>query len=131
MREIMRRDVLWNEVLPLVVFLAVVLLIFGIALGNDEDLPEMNMAVAWTMRFIGALMAILAAFGLFWRVVQGEGLERQFGFVMLLLAGLLLVDVHWSLAIALGAIGVGLIVRAIMLRDYSAASGTATDYPRT
>jgi hypothetical protein len=53
----------------------------------------------------------------------------QFGYVLALLAGLLLLSVHWSLAIALAAIGVALIVRGIIVRSSSATAppGTATD----
>jgi hypothetical protein len=49
----------------------------------------------------------------------------QFGFVLALLAGLLLVNVHWSLAIALGIIGVALIVREVWLRYFPGASASA------
>jgi hypothetical protein len=128
MREIMRREVLMGEVLPLVVFAVVVLLVFMIVLANSQDIDEATAALLWTLRAVGALIAVVAAFGLFWRVINGESLERQFGFVMVLLAGLLLIDVHWSLAIVLGAIGVALIVRAIILREYTSAPGATTGF---
>jgi hypothetical protein len=45
-------------------------------------------------------------------------LDLQFSYVLALLAGLLLIDVHWSLAIALGLIGVALILREIWSGGY-------------
>jgi hypothetical protein len=115
MRDIFRPEALWREVIPLGVFALAVLLIFLMAFFNTQDLPGAEAAVVWTMRAIGALLAVLATFGLFWRALNGDPLDLQFGFVLALLAGLLLVNVHWSLAIALGGIGIGLILREIWL----------------
>jgi hypothetical protein len=114
MREIIRPETLWRDVIPLAVFALIVLVVFLIAMMNStEDLNDADIAIAWTMRLIGALISVVAVFGLFWRALNGEPLDLQFGFVLALLAGLLLIDVHWSLAIALGAIGVALIVREL------------------
>lgn len=120
MREIVRPEVLWREVIPLAVVAGIVALVFIIALINADDLREATDAVGWTMQLVGALIAIIAASGLFWRALNGDPLELQFGFVLALLAGLLLVNVHWSLPIALAVIGVGLIVRQVMRPDYAA-----------
>jgi hypothetical protein len=131
MREIIRPEVLWREVIPLAVAAVIVVIVFLIALASldtADDRMEAEAAVEWTMDVVGALIAIVAAFGLFWRALNGAPLELQFGYVLALLAGLMLVGTDWSLAIALAAIGVALIVRGIMLRSYPAA-GAATDYP--
>src|SRR5437016_4615993 len=109
MRNIFRDDALQREVIPLAIFALVVLVIFLIALFNDRDLAGAEMAVTLTMRAIGGLIAVVATFGLFWRALNGDPLELQFGFVLALLGGLLLASVHWSLAIALGLIGLALI----------------------
>src|SRR5438045_2396475 len=113
MRNIFKDDDLQREVIPLAIFALVVLVIFLIALFNNGNLPGAEMAVSWTMRAIGGLIAVVATFGLFWRALNGDPLELQFGFVLALLGGLLLVNVHWSLAIALALIGLALIVREI------------------
>jgi membrane protease YdiL (CAAX protease family) len=113
MRDIFRPEALWREVIPIGIFALIVLFIFLIAFFNTEDLAGAQGALLWTMNAVGALLAVLATFGLFWRALQGDPLELQFGFVLALLAGLLLVNVHWSLAIALGVIGVSLIAREI------------------
>jgi hypothetical protein len=129
MREIIRPETLWREVIPIGSFLLVVLIIFLIALFADrEDIADASSAVQWTMGFVGAIVSIVATFGLFWRALNGDPLEAQFGFVLSLLAGLLLVGVHWSLAIALGVIGVALIAREIWGRRLGGASTSAPAY---
>jgi hypothetical protein len=137
MREIIRPELLWREVIPLAVAAGVVLLVFLIALGTIDTADDMNeaaYAVDWTRQVMGALIAIVAAFGLFWRALNGEPLELQFGYVLALLAGLLLLSPHWSLAIALAAIGVALVIRSIWGRYYPVARAdvdhpTAVDRP--
>jgi hypothetical protein len=114
MREIIRPETLWREVIPIGAFAVLVLILLVIAAtNNNEDLNDGSIAISWTMHVVGAVIALLAAFGLFWRALNGEPLELQFGFVLALLAGLLLIDVHWSLAIALAVIGVALIAREL------------------
>jgi hypothetical protein len=129
MREIIRQDVLWREVVPLAAFTLIVAVVFMIAIMNSgEDLADADYAMTWTVRFVGALVAVVATFGLFWRAMNGAPLELQFGFVLALLAGLLLVGIHWSLAIALGVIGVALILREVYTRFYPGPRRTE-DYP--
>jgi hypothetical protein len=134
MREIIRPELLWREVIPLAVAAGVVALVFLIALGTidtPDDINDAGYAVDWTRHVFGGLIAVVAAFGMFWRALNGEPLELQFGYVLALLAGLLLISVHWSLALALAAIGVALIVRGIIVRSpaTTASTGTAVDRP--
>jgi cytochrome b561 len=134
MREIIRPELLWREVIPLAVAAGVVALVFLIALPSidtDADRIEAEAAVEWTRDVIGTLIAAVATFGMFWRALNGEPLELQFGYVLALLAGLLLISIHWSLALALAAIGVALIVRGILVRApaATAATGSAVDRP--
>jgi hypothetical protein len=132
MREIIRPETLWRDVIPLAVFAGIVALVFLIAIFNStEDLTDADFAVSWTMRFLGALVAIVATFGLFWRALNGEPLDLQFGFVLALLAGLLLMGVHWSLAIALGIIGVALILREIWSGYFGGRRTTDAAYTNT
>ena len=129
MREIFRPETLWREVIPIGIFAVAVLIIFLLAFFNTEDLPGAQDALVWTMNAVGALLAVLATFGLFWRALHGDPLDLQFGFVLALLAGLLLVNVHWSLAIALGIIGVSLIVREIWLGRSGRGNSPPPDRP--
>jgi hypothetical protein len=129
MRDIFRPETLWREVIPIGVFALIVLIIFLIAFFNPEDLGGAQVALFWTMNAVGALLAVLATFGLFWRALQGDPLDLQFGFVLALLAGLLLVNVHWSLAIALGVIGVSLIAREIWVGRPGSRYSPSSDRP--
>ena len=129
MREIFRPETLWREVIPIGIFALVVFIIFLLAFFNTEDLPGAQGALVWTMNAVGALLAVLATFGLFWRALHGDPLDLQFGFVLALLAGLLLVNVHWSLAIALGIIGVSLIVREIWFGRSGRGNSPPPDRP--
>src|SRR5690242_10241266 len=125
MREIVRPETLYREVIPIAVFTLVVAIIFIIALlTTRENLADASAAVQWTMAFVGAVVSIIATFGLFWRALNGAPLDMQFGFVLALLAGLLLVGVHWSLAIAMGIIGVALIVRELWSRRWGDTAGS-------
>jgi hypothetical protein len=129
MREIIRQDVLWREVIPLATFAVIVAIVFMLAIfSGAEDLADADYAMSWTVRLVGALVAVVATFGLFWRAMNGAPLELQFGFVLALLAGLLLLGIHWSLAIALGVIGVALIVREVYSRYYVGTRRTDGDY---
>ena len=134
MREIIRPELLWRVVIPLAVAAGVVALVFLIALpalNTADGRADAERAVEWTREVMGTLIAVVAAFGMFWRALNGEPLELQFGYVLALLAGLLLINAHWSLALALAAIGVALIVRGIIVRSPAApvAAGTAVDRP--
>ena len=133
MREIIRPELLWREVIPLAVAAGVVALVFLIALPMidvDDDRVDAEAAVEWTREIMGTLIAAVAAFGMFWRALNGEPLELQFGYVLALLAGLLLVSIHWSLALALAAIGVALIVRGIIVRPPVAPATSASTVDR-
>jgi hypothetical protein len=134
MREIIRPELLWREVIPLAVAAGVVALVFLIAfpvIDIPDDRDDAQAAVEWTREVMGTLIAVVAAFGMFWRALNGEPLEMQFGYVLALLAGLLLVNTNWALALALAAIGVALIVRGIIVRSPAApaATGAAVDRP--
>lgn len=132
MREIIRPETVWRDLVPIAVFAGVALVLFLIAMmSSTEDLGETEVAIFWTMRLIGAVIAVIAAFGLFWRAMNGEPLDLQFGYVLALLAGLLLINVHWSLAIALGLIGVALIVREIWTGKYGRSRAADVEYGST
>lgn len=98
-----------------VLFLVLVLVVFAIVRSNSSDRPgEMianEAALNWTQRAVGVLIAAIAAFALLLRAVASETLDRQFGFVLPLLGGMLLVTSHWSIALAFGAIGMSLLAK--------------------
>ena len=114
---------------PFVVF-AIFVVIVSIVAINIGDLPKAQTALQWTMGVIGGLFAILSTFGLFFRAVKGEPLERQFAFVLTLLAGLLLVEIHWALAVVLwGASGFVDSPASYFLVACSASKSAGETYP--
>jgi hypothetical protein len=101
------------------IFVVVVLAVFVFVRvnGDDSDSSVRNeAALTWTLHAIGSLMAATAAFALLLRALASETLERQFELVPPLLAGVLLLSTHWSVALALAAVGVALIVKQILGR---------------
>jgi len=121
----------------LIFVVIVVIVLFAVVRANSDrptSIVENEAALNWTLRAVGALMAATAAFALLLRGLASETLERQFGLVMPLLGGMLLYSTHWSLALALGAVGVALIARKSMGRQpseaTSAEAAAAADRPR-
>lgn len=95
-------------------FFIVLLVVFAVVRGNAQDprnLVENEAALNWTLRAVGSLVAAVAAFALLLRGMASESLERQFGLALPLLGGMFLVNAHWAIALALGAVGVALISR--------------------
>ena len=110
------------------VFAVLAVLVFGIVRSNSDPGSVLGneTALNWTLRALGSLLAVTSAFAILVRGLASESLERQFGFVLPLLAGMLLVNNHWSLALSLGAVGVALIVKEIAARRQE---GQAADAP--
>jgi hypothetical protein len=78
---------------------------------DPKEVLSIELALTWTVRMLGGLIAAIAAFALLMRGLGGETLERQYGFAMPLLAGLALMWQHWMPVAALGLLGVALILR--------------------
>lgn len=77
---------------PVVIFLAVVVVIFAIVRASSDrhdTLVANEAALNWTLRAAGGLMAAVAAFVLLWRSLASESLERQLGLVLPLLGACL------------------------------------------
>ena len=81
----------------------------------------------WTTRAIGVFVATVASLGVLTLAIQGAPLERIAQLIPAILAGMLLIEIHWVLAIPLAAIAVVYAVRDITLpfahtRDDSASA---------
>src|SRR4051812_41347639 len=101
----------------LFVVAAVFLFFVAFHLGESpKNLAQTEFALTCTMRILGGLIAAVAAFGMLLRSLASETLERQLGFALPLLGGILLTGPHWSAALALGAVGVGLVAKAAVAR---------------
>ncbi len=63
-------------------------------------------ALQWTIRAVGALVAISAAIGMLGVAAAREPFERQLDLALPLVGGLLLISPNWGLALAFAAIAV-------------------------
>jgi len=89
-----------------------ILVWIGMESSPAQRAPEaMEFALHWTMRFFGAVTAVVAAVGLLFVAGSKGSLERQLDLVLPLLGGLLLLNANWGLALAVGAITVAWLVR--------------------
>jgi len=78
---------------------------------NEEDMLRLQLYLQEVARVIGLFIAAAAGLTLLLKAIGGANLEQLSPFVFPLFAGLLLVNVDWTLAIPLGLIAFGFVVR--------------------
>jgi hypothetical protein len=99
-------------------FLILVLLFFGLSLliGRVSVGPrwpervDVSYAVSLTLMSLGGLIAAVSLFALLQRGLGGQSLDQSLPLLMALLGGLLLYQLNWGVALALGMIGTAAIV---------------------
>ncbi|MGD0615032.1 MAG: hypothetical protein ABSA69_06275 [Verrucomicrobiota bacterium] len=100
-------------------FLILLAVFFGFTLwlgrisSATERWPErvdVSFAVSMTMLAAGGLIAAVSLFALLQRGLGGQSLDRTLPLILALLGGLLLYQVNWGVALALGMIGTATIV---------------------
>ncbi len=109
---------------PDIAVIIVVLIAFAIGLltaigyittlHGPNYMVEAEFSLAWITRAIGVFIATVASLGLLLKSLGGESLDRLVSLTLPLLAGLLLNQAHWPIAIALGVIAVAVVVREII-----------------
>ena len=88
-------------------FLITFCVMMWIAVNCDPRMPgvqSMSVAFDWTLRLIGGMVASAAAVGMIFVAAQHGSFQRQVVLAPPLLGGLLLMNAHWALAVALGVI---------------------------
>lgn len=104
------RTILGTVIAFLIVFMILVLI--GMESTPRQHAPEaMEFALQWTLRLFGAITAAASAVGLILIAASKGTIERQVDLVLPLLAGLLLLNANWGLALATGVIGVASLFR--------------------
>ena len=90
---------------------------FAVWLGRisnpAEHWPErvdVSFAVSMTMLAAGGLIAAVSLFALLQRGLAGQSLDQTLPLIIALLGGLLLYQVNWGVALALGMIGTAAVV---------------------
>ena len=96
---------------------AITMLVALVSSTNErqpQDALQTQMTVSLLARAIGTFIATVAALALLLKAVSGETFEQTAVLTLPLLAGLLIVQVDWSLSLPLGALGVGVITKEIL-----------------
>src|SRR6185436_2831564 len=89
------------------IFLITFCVMMWIAVNCEPRMPgaqSMSMAFDWTLHLIGGIVASAAAVGMLLVAAQHGSFQRQVVLTPPLLGGLLLMNAHWALAVALGVI---------------------------
>lgn len=108
------------KLLVIVVVLAAFTLLLPVALGvsatfgSSQNAAQAESALRWIARAVGAFIAAVAALTMLVEGLDGQGAQRLSRMAFPLLAGLLLIEMHWSLALALGAVVLGVVVKEIV-----------------
>ena len=98
-------------VLIALLILVLVLLVCAAQFDTNADREEAEFALDWITRAVGSFIATVAAVALLIAALVGARLPQHFAFVPALLAGLLLVEIHWALALSLGALPLVFLLR--------------------
>ena len=100
-------------------FLILLLVFFGLALwlgristgmGHWPERVDVSFAVSLTLVAVGGLIAAVSLFALLQRGLGGQSLDQTLPLIIALLGGLLLYQVNWGVALALGMIGTAAVV---------------------
>jgi hypothetical protein len=94
-------------------YLILVLVFFAFALTFDRvsigpqwpQKVDVSYALSLTLMAVGGLMAAVSLFVLVQRGLGGQPLEQSLPLIFALLGGLLLYQINWGVALALGMIG--------------------------
>jgi hypothetical protein len=99
-------------------FLVLVLVFFGLALAVGRvsigarwpERVDVSYALSLTFMAAGGLTAVVSLFILLQRGLGGQGLDQSLPLIIALLGGLLLYQINWGVALALGMIGTAAII---------------------
>ena len=113
------RSVLFVSLTALVVVILFLLIDYmavskSSSMTSVEQRLEVEFAATWLFKIAGGFIATVAALALLIRSLDREPLAALLPFVLPLLGGILLAATHWSVAIALGLVVLGLTGREIV-----------------
>lgn len=102
------------------IFVVLALVIFGVVMANlqrDSDAARLEVALNWTLRLLGGLIAGAMAFALAVCGLLGVPVSRQCDLLLPLLGGLAVAAWHWAAAIGFALVGLGFIARDALRRS--------------
>ena len=101
-----------------------VLLAFGVTLFvatalvanlNDADvMMRMEFGVTWIARVVGIFMATVSSLVLLLRGLDGATMEKMIPMTLPLLAGVVLIEPHWTTALALAGLALGVSIGLVI-----------------
>lgn len=95
----------------LAVFFLLALFVGRVSTGSRwPERVDVSFAVSLTMLAVGGGVAAVSLFSLLRRGLEGQGLGQSLPLIIALLGGLLLYQMNWGVALALGMIGTAVIV---------------------
>jgi hypothetical protein len=100
-----------------VILLIAIVMAFNIhadAYHSPQRIATNEFAFSWVVRVGGAFIAGLAALLMLGRAINDAPLMKVFVLILPFFAGLLLIEVHWSVALSLGAISLAFIVKMVV-----------------
>jgi hypothetical protein len=104
-------------VVTLILFaVALFVLIVVSAIVRPQEVVHAEFALTWIQRGLGTFLAVAAGLGLLILGMTAPTPERMALLCLPLLGGLLLVSPHWATALALGALGLALLLRPLYVR---------------
>ena len=89
-------------------------IVTAVTLDDPQSIIYGEFVMRWIPQAVGVFIASIAALGLLLKCLSGANLEQLSPFVLPLLAGLLLMSVHWTLAISVGLIAFAIVVKHIV-----------------
>ena len=93
------------------VFFALSLMVGRVSIGAHwPERVDVSYAVSLTLMAVGGLIAAVSLFVLLQRGLSGQSLEQSLPLIFALLGGLLLYQINWGVALALGMIGTAAII---------------------
>lgn len=100
------RTILGIAIFTIIVFLVALMAGADFRAPTTKTDEAFQFALMWTVRAMGGLAAVSAALGMLFIAATHGPIERQLALVLPLLAGLLVFDSNWALAIALGGVAI-------------------------
>jgi hypothetical protein len=110
-----------GNVILLIAFVIVLLVAILVAVNiqvdrypSQQKIVIYEFAFTWVVRVGGAFIAGLAALLMLGRAINDAPLIKVFALILPFFAGLLLIEIHWSVALSLGAIGLAFVVKTVV-----------------
>lgn len=99
-----------RNVLLAMLAISAVFAIVSVTANPPMDTMQLEFAVNWTQRALGALIALAAGLCMLARVARNEPIQQLLPPALTALVGVLITASNWGVAVAIGAIVVGVVV---------------------